>query len=266
MSAEPLVHGDNSPDNASIEATVQLCRDACFDGEPDGSGDYGTVCSNRKVIELCESVLALRAAHAETARELATALSLKSAAVSAMRDFTVCFPCGWRWPNAEAEAHGSTCEKHPQRRVEAERDALRVTLEQYRERCQVECIDGGRTGAPELQRQAAALAAEVAELREALGRLYDRIADGDPCFEDPENSDGYSDQSLQSKQTEAIARALAEAVAQEREACARVCEERRATCCEENKGYEHPDEPCERCCECIDCAAAIRARAEGGAK
>jgi hypothetical protein len=36
----------------------------------------------------------------------------------------------------------------------------------------------------------------------------------------------------------AIARALAEAVAQEREACARVCEERRATCCEDQ---------CEKC-------------------
>lgn len=162
---------DRSPDDASIESTIALCREACFDGEPDGSGDYGTVCSNRKVIELCESVLALRAAlaRAEAERDLReserdesehsrqinhiaakAALDQRDAAVAAMRDFTVCFHCGWCGPNADAEAHGAVCEKHPQRKVEAERDALRLTLEQHRERCQQECINGGRTGAPEL--------------------------------------------------------------------------------------------------------------------
>ena len=67
--SEAKPYTDNSPDNASIEATIALCRDVVFDGEPDGSGDYGQACSNRKVIELCESVLALRATLARVEQE-----------------------------------------------------------------------------------------------------------------------------------------------------------------------------------------------------
>lgn len=67
--SEAKPYTDNSPDNASIEATIALCRDVVFDGEPDGSGDYGHACSNRKVIELCESVLALRATLARVEQE-----------------------------------------------------------------------------------------------------------------------------------------------------------------------------------------------------
>ena len=65
----PLTPLDRSPDNASIEGTIEICRSMVFDGEPDGSGDYGQACSNRKVIELCESVLALRARLATVTQE-----------------------------------------------------------------------------------------------------------------------------------------------------------------------------------------------------
>ena len=57
MSAPVLT--DRSPDNASILGTIELCRDADFDGNM--ATDYGPTVSARKVIELCESVLSLRA-------------------------------------------------------------------------------------------------------------------------------------------------------------------------------------------------------------
>ena len=53
----PPPYTDKSPDSASIEGTIALCR------------DDDAICSSRKVIELCESVLALRARLAEVEKE-----------------------------------------------------------------------------------------------------------------------------------------------------------------------------------------------------
>jgi len=98
---------DRSPDNASIEATIELCREACFDGEPDGSGDYGTVCSNRKVIELCESVLALRAA---LERAEAAAAASQAECVE-LREALAASPCRYRCKDVDADGLPMTLTK-----------------------------------------------------------------------------------------------------------------------------------------------------------
>ena len=49
-----------------------------------------------------------------------------------MRDWTICFHCGARFLDAEGEAHGRTCEKSPQRKLEAALAASEARVKRLR--------------------------------------------------------------------------------------------------------------------------------------
>lgn len=88
---------------------------------------------------------ALRAQLADAERERDEAVERVAEVEAAMRDWCVCIHCGERFraDSAETETHGRDCQKHPQREVERDRDALAAQVAALREAlvaCKCECV------------------------------------------------------------------------------------------------------------------------------
>jgi DNA-directed RNA polymerase subunit M/transcription elongation factor TFIIS len=74
----------------------------------------------------CRAALAESQAQYEAQRQFYEGLQQQHDALrSAMNDYTICYHCGARFPNAEGEHHGATCEKHPMRATEQALASLR---------------------------------------------------------------------------------------------------------------------------------------------